>query len=198
MGRDKALLPLPEALGGADMVTWTAQRLAAVCDEVLIADRGRGRVTGHPSIEDGPGKGPAAGILGAAAVRPGRALLALACDLPLVPVSCLRLLVEHAEGSRGGGGGGWVVPISDGGRLEPLCSVYGVTALERLESRVGRGLYALRGLEHERGLEVKKLASPLWRQESGAEIFANVNTPRDFEKIAAARQICLRPSPTSQ
>ena len=55
MGWDKALSGLPAL---------AAQRLVAVCAEVAVADRGRGLLPGLPSLPDGPGGGPAAGILG--------------------------------------------------------------------------------------------------------------------------------------
>ena len=69
MGRDKALL----GLSGSSLVERAAAKLAAVCDEVLLADGGRETLAGHRSVADHPARGPAAGILGAAAAgRPGR------------------------------------------------------------------------------------------------------------------------------
>ena len=185
MGRDKALLPLPEALGGGDMVTWTAHRLSQVCDEVLMADGGRSRVAGYLSVHDGVGKGPAAGILGAAAARPGRSLLVLACDLPLVPVSLLRRLAA------GDGSADWIVPAASGDRLEPLCALYGPAALRCLENRVRAGRFALHGLAREADLAIDRLDAARWRQESDVEIFTNINAPEDFKKLAAVRQKLL-------
>ncbi|HET9225447.1 MAG TPA: NTP transferase domain-containing protein, partial [Thermoanaerobaculia bacterium] len=59
MGRDKALLEIE----GETLVSSAARRLGEVCEEVIVADRGRGLLPG--SVPDGPGQGPAAGILGA-------------------------------------------------------------------------------------------------------------------------------------
>src|SRR5262245_23173248 len=73
MGRDKALLEIE----GETLLARAARRLGEVCEEVLVADAGR-----FGGIPDGPGRGPAAGLLGAARARPGRALLVLAVDLP--------------------------------------------------------------------------------------------------------------------
>src|SRR6476659_8186021 len=87
---------------GSDKARWdraalparAAGALAAVCAEVAVADRGRGLLPGRPSLVDGPGRGPAAGILGGAAAYPGRPLLVLACDLPRVPADLLAELAR--------------------------------------------------------------------------------------------------------
>ena len=73
MGRDKARL----RLGGASLTESAVARLQDVVTEVLIADRGVELVSGYRSVPDGPGAGPAAGILGAAAERPDADLLVL-------------------------------------------------------------------------------------------------------------------------
>src|SRR4051794_29597002 len=112
LGRDKA------RLDEAALPRLAAERLAAVCSEVAVADRGRELVPGRPSLADAAGRGPAAGILAGAAAYPGRPLLVLACDLPQVPAALL------AELARSGGGCDWAVPRWAGG-LEPLCALYG-------------------------------------------------------------------------
>jgi molybdopterin-guanine dinucleotide biosynthesis protein A len=171
MGRDKAVL----TLGGETLAAGAARRLAAVCAEVAVADRGRRTVPGLPSLADGPGRGPAAALLGAALAWPGRPLLALACDLPGVPVPLLAALIDLVSG-----GADWVVPRWQGG-LEPLCALWGPGALAVLAERVARGLYALHALSEEAGiatafLEGERLAV-YGRPE---EMFRNVNTPEDL------------------
>ena len=161
MGRDKALLEID----GEALVAGAARRLGEVCEEVLIADAGRGLLPG--SVPDGPGEGPAAGILGAALARPGERLLVLAVDLPRVPVS---LLAELA-----GSDADLAIPRWAGG-LEPLCALYGPAALAALEARVGRGRLDLRTLVETPGLRVRYL------EEIGEprEVFLNVNRPGDL------------------
>ena len=173
MGRDKALLVLPP--GGETLAAAAARRLAAVCVEVLVADRGRATVPGLPSLPDGPGRGPAAGLLGAAAARPGRPLLVLACDLPAVPVALLASLAEIARDTD------LALPRWSEG-LEPLCAVWGPAALTRLGERVERGLYALHPLAEEADLAVRFLDDD-WLERFGpaAALFRNVNTPADLE-----------------
>jgi molybdopterin-guanine dinucleotide biosynthesis protein A len=172
MGRDKALLDL----GGETLAAGAARRLAAVCTDVVVADRGRGAVSGLPSLADGPGRGPAAGLLGAADAWPGRPLLALACDLPGVPAALLADLAESAATA----GADWVVPRWSGG-LEPLCSLWGPSALAVLAERVARGGFALHAVAGEAGLVVVYLEGErLAACGRPEEMFRNVNTPGEL------------------
>lgn len=157
LGRDKATLVLaepPPGGSGESLAERAARALAAVAGEVLVADRGRGLLAPRwPSVPDGPGAGPAAGILGAAAARPGRPLLVLACDLPAAGPELLRLLLELAAARSDAG---WVVPRV-GGRLEPLCALYRPPALAALDAAVRQGRYALHPLAADAGLVVAEL-----------------------------------------
>jgi molybdopterin-guanine dinucleotide biosynthesis protein A len=172
MGRDKAFLELR----GASLPSLAAQRLAAVCSAVAVADRGRGVVPGLLSLPDGPGRGPAAGILGAAQAFPGRPLLVLACDLPRVPVALLAELTRSA-------GFDWVLPRWSGG-VEPLCALYGPAALAVLAARVGRGQLSLHGLTAEKALAVRYLEGDLLaRYGPPEEVFLNLNAPEDLERL---------------
>ena len=178
MGLDKALLALSDAGQPASLPAGAAERLAAVCAEVAVADRGRGLLPGLPSLPDGPGRGPAAGILGAAAAYPGRPLLVLACDLPRVPAALLAELCR-LEGYH------WVVPRWSGG-LEPLCAFYAPAALAVLAERAGRGLFAPHRLAEEAGLAVRYLeGEDLSRFGPPAEAFLNLNTPEDLERYTS-------------
>lgn len=163
MGRDKALLELD----GETLAARAVRKLREVCGEVLIADAGRNLLPG--SVPDGPGEGPAAGILGAALARPGERLLVLAVDLPRVPVA---LLAELA-----GSEADLVVPRWAGG-LEPLCALYGPAALAALAERVGRGRLDLRTLAETPGLRVRYLEEI----DRPGETFANWNRPEDREQ----------------
>jgi molybdopterin-guanine dinucleotide biosynthesis protein A len=168
MGSDKALLALP---GGETLAAHAARRLAAVCAEVVLADRGRCTVPGLLSVPDGPGSGPAAGLLGAARRFPGRTLLTLACDLPSVPVPLLALLAA--------GEADWVVPRWSGG-LEPLCALWGPEALALLAEQVAAGLYALHPLAGDERLAVRFLeGDALAACGTPEEMFWNVNRPED-------------------
>jgi molybdopterin-guanine dinucleotide biosynthesis protein A len=194
MGTDKALLRLPPPSGprrpsgqgepdGQTLVEHAARLLGAVCPEVVIADRGRNlapRGSALRSIEDGPGRGPAAGLLGAARVAPGRPLLALACDLPGVPEALLADLAER----RGADCAAACTESGAGRRIEPLVCRYGPRALEALAEQVERGRYALRLLFERRDLVVELVeGEELARFGDPARMLANLNTPEDLEEL---------------
>lgn len=173
MGRDKATL----AIGGVPLALAAAKTLAAVVAEVVLADRGRGVIPGFPSVPDGPGSGPAAGILGAAAARPGAALLVLACDLPAVPSALLRALGELAAATSAD----LVLPRWPGG-LEPLCALYRPRAIAELASRVAVGELALHPLAAAPGLAVSFLeGTALAALGEPARMFRNLNRPEDLD-----------------
>ncbi len=187
MGEDKGRLDA----GGESLAARAARRLRAVCAEVAVADRGRRLLPGLPelpsiqsihqtiqpirSIPDGAGEGPVAGLLGGALAYPGRSLLALACDLPEIPVD---LLAEIAKPS----GFDWVVPRWRG-RLEPLCALYRPPALAALAANVSRGALAPHLLAEVAGLSVRYLGGALLARFGAPEaMFVNLNEPEDVRR----------------
>ncbi|HTQ79350.1 MAG TPA: NTP transferase domain-containing protein, partial [Thermoanaerobaculia bacterium] len=158
---------------GESLADRAARRLAAVCPEVILADGGRGLLARWRSVGDGPGTGPAAGILGAAQACPGQSLLVLACDLPEVPET---LLAEIARPS----GFDWVVPRWRG-RIEPLSALYRPPALAALGELVAAGTLGPHRLAEVPGLSVRYLGSDLLARYGPPErMFANLNTPEDL------------------
>ncbi|MEM8932296.1 MAG: molybdenum cofactor guanylyltransferase [Acidobacteriota bacterium] len=182
MGRDKTVLVVPG--DPRTLLRSTVDRLAEVCSEVLVADGGRRRLGDVPSVVDGPGRGPIAGVLGAAAARPGRDLLVLACDLPAVPRALLRLLVEARD--HGAARVDAVVPVTERG-LEPLCARYAPRCLDAFRARVAEGRFDLIGLLNAppSPLRVERVERP------NGELI-NLNRPTDVETFAAMRHSILR------
>lgn len=168
MGRDKAVLEIE----GETLAGLAARRLGEVCGEVIVADAGRRVLSGNLSVPDGPGRGPAAGILGAARARAGSPLLVLAVDLPRVPVSLLEELARP--------GFDLALPRWKGG-IEPLCALYGPAALAVLETRVARGRLDLHSLADEPGLAVRWLEeAEIRRFGEPGKVFVNLNRPQDL------------------
>jgi molybdopterin-guanine dinucleotide biosynthesis protein A len=171
-GSDKALA----MLDGETLVERAHRTVRGVCEETIVADAGRGIVEGVDSVPDGPGQGPIAAVLGAARYRPGRPLLVLACDLPLISAALLRRIAAEA--------GDWVVPRHAGG-LEPLCALYRPPALEALAANARRGVDALHrladALASVRYLDADSMAD----LGDPRELFANVNTPEELRRLAA-------------
>lgn len=175
MGRDKTLLEL----AGETLVSRAARRLAEVCREVAVADAGRGSVPGFVSLPDGPGAGPAAGILGAARAFPGRYLLVVACDLPDLAPGLLSRLAQGADAD-------WLLPRWTGG-LEPLCAVYGPVVLSHLEARVVQGEMALHALTETSSVRIRYLdEGELCPYGDPAVMFHNLNRPEDLSRREAS------------
>jgi molybdopterin-guanine dinucleotide biosynthesis protein A len=177
MGRDKATISaISEATApGGTLPERAALLLAGICPEVALADRGRRLIPELPSLVDGPGSGPAAGLLGAAAAYPGRSLLVLACDLPEVPAA---LLAEIARPS----GFDWVVPRWNG-RIEPLVALYRPPALAALAKLVASGVPAPQRLTTVEGLSVRYLGGDLLARFGPPErMFRNLNTPEELAR----------------
>jgi molybdopterin-guanine dinucleotide biosynthesis protein A len=178
LGRDKARLVLP---GSRQTLAKNARSiLEAAGLPVIVAARDRERaemlLAGCTAVDDGPGLGPAAALLGAHAAYPDHALVALACDMPLVPPDLLRLLPEIA--------GDWVVPAW--ARMEPLCALYRPKALEALARRVGAGRFDLRGLAAEPAISVALVGEVrIAAFGDPAAIFRNINEQHDLDAFAA-------------
>ncbi len=177
MGRDKTRLRLPGSPDQRTLVESATQLLRPVCREVVVADRGRGIAPG--SVADGPGRGPAAGILGAAEARPGHDLLVLACDLPRIPGPLLEALADVPDGD-------WIVPAwGQPARFEPLCALYRQAALTALGEQVRRGTYAVHRLADASGLAVRRLGeAALADFGPPEELFHNLNTPADLAALS--------------
>ncbi|HUP25867.1 MAG TPA: molybdenum cofactor guanylyltransferase [Thermoanaerobaculia bacterium] len=191
LGVDKRTLLIERQGRTLTLVDWTLVRLAAVCDEVVVATgevearsepgdpqhgAGARRVPDAPS----PAAGPAAGLLGAALSHPGCALLALACDLPRVPVALVeRLASEHRDHPEAA----WIVPVR-GGRLEPLCAVYAPEALRTLARRAVEGRNALHELASIESLQRRELEIDQLDELVGVvEPLLNLNTAEDLERF---------------
>lgn len=182
MGRDKAHLLI-------DGITWldhAAQRLAKVCEQVVIADRRRDVSPAWPSVDDAEGRGPAAGILGASRQFPQRDLLVLACDLLAIPVELLHHLATDSTADL-------VIPYVEQ-RFEPLCALYRYPALEALGLQVAAGDYALKRLaesitEGEKPLAVHRIEEGVVERWGNPKIlFSNLNTPQALNRFRETRQ----------
>lgn len=175
MGTDKALIEL----SGRSLAARAAERLDAVCPEVVVADRGRGVVPDLRSVPDGPGRGPAAGLLGAARAGAGRPLLVLACDLPAVPVALLAELVRRGRAHRAD----CVLPRTGRG-IEPLAGYYGPGALTALEEQVAGGGYALLSLFERDDVRVELIENEELAAFGEPEaMFLNLNAPEDLDRF---------------
>lgn len=188
LGRRKAMLRLPGVEPGSaepTLTDWAVARLAAVdkVGEVVIAT-GRADIQAKSTVcsvpvsvvTDGPGFGPAAGVLGAAQARPGKSLLVLACDLPLAPVELLAALA----GSRAELAAATTKP-QDPRSMNPTCALWTPAALRGLATHVDQGDYRLYTLTRTARLRVEPVDAG--RYGVPEEVLLNVNTAREWERM---------------
>jgi molybdopterin-guanine dinucleotide biosynthesis protein A len=176
MGRDKSQL----IVEGSTLAVRTARLLLLVVDLALEVGPG---VSGLPVVvEHSPGDGPLAALAeGCRALRErghtGGAL-AIACDLPLLSESVLRLLVEwDSPGS--------VVPLVQG-RPQPLCAKWGAHDLDDASRLVTQGVRSLQHLT--RQPDVVLLDESAWGSVASEEQFFDVDTPDDLQRLGLTMQ----------
>ena len=174
MGRDKALLPLPDgrrlwerqldvlrALGPAELFFSGPPRQGASSLATLLAD-------------ETPGLGPLAGVAAALSAMRSKRLVVLAVDLPTMTTAFLRGLLVDEKGQPTSGG---KIPQASDGFFEPLAAVYPKAALSEIQTGLRGEDRSLQGCIRrliESGLV---FAQPISAAES--DLFTNWNAPGD-------------------
>jgi molybdopterin-guanine dinucleotide biosynthesis protein A len=177
MGRDKAQI----SLGGASWLERTARLAHESAPAVCVVGRTRPEnwpLEGTVFLEDAaPGLGPLGGLLAAlrwASERnPSGGVLALACDMPALSAEAVRWIVDEAAlrcPARG-------LAVVNGGRVEPLFSIYGVANLPLVEQRLSEQRLSLAGLIEDAEFEKVEVRADIAAQ------LRNVNTPQDLEDL---------------
>lgn len=149
LGREKALLDFK----GRPLVSWTAERLLEVAEEIVIVARDEAQAAmlqemmpqAEVTWDAVLGFGPVAGLAAGMKRTRGRLAFAAGCDMPFLNLEVVRLLFELAEGFEA------AVPAGPKGP-EPLHAVYEAEkmaracrkALERSERRIQFPLGELR------------------------------------------------------
>jgi molybdopterin-guanine dinucleotide biosynthesis protein A len=183
MGRDKALL----AYAGRPLIEHAVSILtgAGLTPHILglrpdLADYA-------PIIEDlRPGSGPLGGLEAALTFSKTELNVFLPVDLPLLPSSFLRYLLERAAIT----GAAATVPTL-GGRPEPLCAVYRRELLPGIADALESGEYkVMRAIENAAGemdrfsVEAVIAARDDWATGPPHRWFQNMNTPADMALIS--------------
>lgn len=176
-GRHKAL----DTIGGRRILDRLLSSLSPVCDETVIVANVRAAYEGA-GHEVRPDRVPGLGALGGlhtavawAAELDCEAALVVACDMPFVPESLLRLLAERA------GRAGVIVPASDSRRgFEPLCAAYGVDCEPAIAAALEAGDRAI--VSFFDAVPVEVLSSELVGEHGDPSVvFMNVNRPEDVD-----------------
>lgn len=173
MGRDKCHIHLD----GVPLFRINLQKLQRILPLVVISGDAA-RYEGESSLVLAdliPGIGPMGGLYSVLKKYPGKRVLLLAADIPLLPESLLIALRDHPAQD--------VILLPKGGQsgLEPLAAAYPPGVLPILESLIQSGDYAMRSLFSR--FPTRYLAY----EEMGIseEAFLNLNRPEDLLRLRA-------------
>ncbi len=177
MGSDKALLRLAT---GETLLDRAVATLRAVADSVLLVGPAkeysglwRGEIVEDVYAE----RGPLGGIHAALRHSTSELNFVLAVDLPHVTRALIEYLVDQARASNA-----LVMVARIDGKLQPLCAVY----RREFAAVAGEVLASGENAVH-RAIERASLRmltdEELHAAGFGGELFANVNTPEEFEKL---------------
>lgn len=176
MGRDKAAL----ALGGIPMLERVALAAHGAGMAVIVVGRERPEwwtLEGVRFIDDdAPDTGPLGGIATALRVA-GAAVLALACDMPLVTTEAIAWL--QAEAAKREICDGLVT--QSGSESEPLFAIYMPSCGLLIDELLARGEYSVRRLLDRAAIDLVGLPPEF------ASVATNVNTLADLDAIAKGR-----------
>ena len=168
-GSEKALL----SWQGRSFLTIAVERLRPLCREVVLSVDRPGRFSAGSRVREildmEPGGGAAVGILSVLRAC-GQAALVTPVDMPLMPGSMLRRLLE-ARGDTA------AVVLKVRGRWQPLVGVYEPGSAAVIERCLGEGerkiLYILR-----------RMKTKVVRPETGEmELLVNINSPADYRRL---------------
>lgn len=176
MGADKTSLRVL----GQPVVERLAGLLVAVAGPVLEVGPGCTglAVAPEPRGGEGPLVALASGRAGLAGLDHHGPALVLACDLPLMSESLLRLLAGWPGGPAGGGPS--IVPVV-GGRPQPLCSRLSPATLDAAAGLAAGGARSLRALLA--AAPVTWLQEPEWGRAATAATFTDTDSPADLDAL---------------
>lgn len=174
MGRNKAFLEL----GGRPLIAHVLDRIAEVCEEVLIVANDIPRYAGL-SVRVVPDVFPGVGVLGGlhAGLQAARhdLVLAVGCDMPFLNPALLRAFAAWAEGYD-------VVALRQGEQVETLHAAYRRTCLPAMEAAIRAGKRRIISFfPHVRVRYIAPEEAEVL--DPGLRSFLNVNTPEEWEDV---------------
>lgn len=177
MRQDKVLL----SLHGRRLVDHAVDVLTPLCERLLVAARGRW-IPGLyvEGVDDAPGEGPLAAIVGGLRAAATPLVAVLAADMPFSNGDVLQRLAALWDGEAA------VVPEA-GGRIQPLHAVYATAAAPTFETMLASGE---RSVTAALAAAAAKIAGPAQHDPQGTagEFWANINSPEDLARLGARRE----------
>lgn len=165
MRTDKSLLPVH----GMPLIQHILEQLRPHFDEIIVSanDADKYAFLGVPIVPDKlPGQGPMGGILATLGASAHDLNFVMACDIPEVDLAVVqRLMIEARDADA-------AVPITEGGRLEPLFAVYRKTMIPVLEQCLRAGVRRIRDAFDRCNVHYVELGEASWLR--------NLNTPEEY------------------
>lgn len=176
MGRDKALLPVE----GQPLAERVASTLERVVPRVVLVGRDREdpRFPDRTVLADRfPGQGPLAGLHAALLEAAGQPVFLAACDLPELTPRLIEWVIGDEPVARDAPQAR--VPAT-GGRLQPLCALYGPACLGPAERALETGRLSMYRFLDDLEVTPKPLTPdlPFYRP----DLLANWNEPDDVQR----------------
>lgn len=169
MGRDKALLPV----AGQSLIEHVLSQMGDRFGEILISVSDPDKFGFLPHrlvVDEQPGLGPMMGIQSALRVSAYSKSFVISCDIPEVDLGFVERMVSKAGSCE------IVLPISPGGRPEPLFAVYSRKIRPRMSRLLEAGETSLLPLFPRCRTETIDIQNSTWLK--------NLNTPQDYADFA--------------
>jgi molybdopterin-guanine dinucleotide biosynthesis protein A len=185
MGRDKALVEL----AGRPLVAWALDVLRAAGLTARIAGARADLSAYAPVVPDEPvDAGPLAGVCAALNSTEAEWAVFVPVDLPLIPSSLIRFLMEHAQMT-----GAAVTAASLNGFAQTFPAVVWRDASPALRAELDAGRSGAFAAFTSVGVRVVPVEMVALQPESGWPAyrwFWNVNTPEDLKRVEAGLRLC--------
>ena len=172
MGRNKALLTLDNRTFieiAASVVAEAAGNVAIVGPPEIYLRFG---IPVVPDLQ--PNLGPLAGIEAALSASAADWNLIVACDMPRLALPLLRGILDEAQAHPHAG---CILPVSDGGRAEPLCAVYHKRILPAISAALKAGTRKVTEALAEESIRYLPVSGPA---------FENINTPKEWRRLSVS------------
>lgn len=170
MGRDKGLV----SLNGKPMIQHVIDKAQSITHQVMIIANQPGYQnfgdTVYPDLI--PDKGPLGGIYTGLHYSQTEYNLVLSCDIPLVPVSFLKSLVNYRGKNQA------YIPVHEK-QQQPLCAVYKKEIWVQMKSSIEAGELSVRKFLEKIDTTFIEISNFEIEHENW---FANLNTPKDIEE----------------
>jgi len=176
MGTDKRLL----LIGGQTMIEKVRDQLCGRFKRIIISanDPEKLRFLGLEVVPDRfPRQGPLMGIASALEASKSELNFVVACDIPHIDIHLVEQMLAEAES----GGADVVIPVTSGGRIEPLFAVYRRSVLEAANSVLASG--------KRRISDLFDLCKVKYVTLSEADVPANLNTQAEYEQFTRQHKI---------